>query len=85
MPTRIELRRAIARVPLSGLYYHFHEARLRGPGDDSDDFSRWIDGQLGPNDISEHLRRLDFYLYGLEDLRVRILEILDEARAEAQP
>jgi len=76
------LRDAIAEIPLSSLYYHFHEARLRGPGDDSDDFSRWIDGQFGESEISRQLRTLDFYFYDLQDLRERIVEIFDENLAE---
>lgn len=73
-----ELRRDLADVPLSSLFYHFHEARLREPGDDSDDFSRWIEGQFGTLPAVERLRRLDFYFFSLDDLRQRILAILDE-------
>ncbi len=75
-----ELRDAIAEVPLSSIFYHFHEARLRGPGDDSDDFSRWIVGQFGAHPIADGLRSLDFYFYALEDLRQRILAMFDEQR-----
>lgn len=74
--TLAELRDAIADIPLSSLYFHFYEARLRGT-DDEDDFSRWIEDELGREDLAERLRRIDFYLFGLEELRQRVLQILD--------
>jgi Family of unknown function (DUF5752) len=76
--TLAELRAALAEVSLSSLYYHFHEARLRLDGDESDDFSRWIEGQFGPLPAVVQLRTIDFFFYSLEDLRQRILAILDE-------
>jgi hypothetical protein len=72
-----ELREAIAEVPLSSLYYHFHESRLREPREDSDDFSRWIEREFGPHPVSRRLRTLDFSFFSLEDLRARILAVLD--------
>jgi hypothetical protein len=83
--TLAELREAVAEVPLSSVFYHFHEARLRGPGDDSDDFSRWIEGQFGPHPIARQLRGIDFYFYSLEDLREKIVSVFDEHRREAAP
>jgi len=80
--TLSELREALAQVPLNSIYYHFHEARLRGPGDDADDFSRWIEGQFGRNGVVDRMRGLDFYFYSLHDLRQRLLAILDEAAAK---
>ncbi len=73
-----ELRDALTEVPLSSLFFHFHEARLRGPGDDSDDFSRWIEAQLGPHPVADALRGIDFYFFSLDDLRRRIVAIFDE-------
>jgi len=73
--TLAELRAGIGDSPLSSLYYHFHESRLREPRDDSDDFSRWIEGQFGPHAIAERLRAIDFYFFSLEDLRSRVLQI----------
>ena len=81
--TLADLRRALRHVPLSSLYYHFHEARLRAPGDDSDDFSRWIEGQFGPHAIARRLRAIDFYFFSLDDLRSRILSVFDEELKKA--
>jgi hypothetical protein len=73
------MRAAVAEIPHNSIYYHFHAARLRGPGDDSDDFSRWIEGQFGPHPIVDGLKRIDFYFFSLEDLRGHILAIFDAA------
>jgi uncharacterized protein DUF5752 len=76
-----ELRQAIAEVPLSSIFFHFHEARLRGPGEDIDDFSRWIEGQFGPHPVADEMRALDFYFFSLEELRQRLVSIFDDHRA----
>lgn len=73
-----ELRDGIAESPLSSLYYHFHEARLRGD-DDEDDFSRWIEDELGQPTVADRLRRIDFYLFSLEELRDRIVFLLRDS------
>jgi hypothetical protein len=79
-----ELLAALRDVSLSSLYFHFHESRLRDPGDDSDDFSRWIEGQFGLHPIARRLRAIDFYFFSLEDLRQRIIAVFeDELRGEA--
>jgi hypothetical protein len=70
-----EFREGIAQIPLSSLYYHFHEARLRGE-DDEDDFSSWLTAELGRVDLAERLRGIDFYLFSLEELRLRVVGIL---------
>ncbi|HUC42569.1 MAG TPA: DUF5752 family protein [Candidatus Sulfotelmatobacter sp.] len=75
-----ELRDGVAESPLSSLYYHFHEARLRGD-DDEDDFSRWIEDELHESAVADRLRRIDFYLFGLEELRERIVAVLGAAAA----
>jgi hypothetical protein len=80
--TLTELRDGIARIPLSSLYFHFHEARLRGR-DDEDDFSRWLTGELGRGDLACRLRGIDFYLFSLEELRQRVVDILDGAEGTA--
>jgi len=78
--TIAELHEALRNVSLGSLYYHFHEARLREPYDDVDDFSRWLVGQFGASPIAEALKGIDFYFFSLEDLRERLVWILDEMR-----
>jgi hypothetical protein len=74
--TLAELRSGIAEIPLSSLYYHFHEARLRGE-DDEDDFSRWLIDELDREDLARRLHRIDFYLFSLEEMRQRVVAVLD--------
>ena len=74
--TVAELRDGIAHAPLASLYFHFHEARLRGEGHDSDDYARWIEGQFGASPAVDRLRRIDFYFYSLDELRQRVLRVL---------
>jgi hypothetical protein len=80
--TLAEMREALAQIPLSSIFYHFHEARLRGPADDMDDFSRWIESEFGEHPIARALHRIDFYFYSLEDLRQRIVSVFDESPRE---
>jgi Family of unknown function (DUF5752) len=70
-----ELAAGVALIPLSSLYYHFHEARLRGE-DDEDDFSRWLEDELGDVELARRLRAIDFYLFSLEELRQRVGAVL---------
>jgi hypothetical protein len=72
LPTFLE---ALDRVGTSSIYFHFFEARfrLRRP---ADDFSVWIEGNLGRPDLARKVRGLDPYQYSLEGLRDRILSLL---------
>jgi len=66
---------ALDRVGTSSVYFHFFEARfrLRRP---ADDFSIWIEGDLGRPDLARKIRGLDPYQYSLEGLRGRIRSLL---------
>ena len=77
-----ELREGIGHASLSSLYFHFHEARLRSEPGDRDDFSRWIEDEFGPRPEADRLRRLDFHFFSLEELRHRILRILEGSPEE---
>jgi hypothetical protein len=77
--TLAELAQGVAEIPLSSVYYHFHEARLRG-SDDEDDFSKWLEEELGRSDLAERLRRIDFYLFSLEELRQQIIAVCAEGQ-----
>lgn len=83
--TLAEMRDTLAQIPLSSLFFHFEEARLSHGDDDADDFSRWIEDQFGDHPLVAQLRRIDFYLYSLADLRVRIVGAFDAHRGEAVP
>jgi hypothetical protein len=69
-----QLHEGIGHAPLSSLYYHFHEAKLRGG---ADDYSSWLEAEFGASTEVQRLRRIDFYFFSLEELRHRILRILE--------
>lgn len=76
--TMAELRDAIEKVHIASIYFHFHEARLRGADHDVDDFTLWIEGQFGEHPVAAGLRHVDFYFYSLEELRRGIVRVFDE-------
>jgi hypothetical protein len=75
--TLTELREELQSLSLSSLYFHFHEARLRGPGDDADDFSRWIGGQLEAAPVVNRMLAIDWYFLSLSELRGRLVAAID--------
>lgn len=80
-----ELRDAVAAVHMNSIYYHFHEARLRGSDHDVDDFTRWIEGQFGEHPVATGLRKVDFYFFSLEELRWQIVRVFDEFSGRRTP
>ncbi len=72
-----DLRNALLEAANHSIYYHFHEAHQRtaNPGDD---FSAWIEDQLGMPDLVERIRSIDFPYYGLSELRQTIIEMVNE-------
>ena len=49
---------------------------MRGE-DDDDDFSRWLADEMDRADLALRLRGIDFYLFSLEELRQRVVAVLD--------
>ena len=76
-----EFRGALARVDASSIYYHAFEARMRlnrGEGD----FVFWFREALGLAELADRFRKIDPYMFSLEQLRTRLLVLLDEALAK---
>ncbi len=70
-----EFRECLEKIPLTSLYYHIFEARLRLERK-TDDFSYWIEDSLGIPELAEKIRRMDPYMYSLEDLRRELIKLL---------
>jgi len=81
--TLAEFRRAAAEVDMSAIYLHALDARVRR-GIPGGHFAQWIGRELGLVGLADRLSRVNPYLGGLEDLRRRILELLD-AELAARP
>lgn len=75
-----EMQEALGTLSLGSLFYHFHEARLREPEPDTDDFSLWIAGQFGDHPLVRDLRGMDFYFFSLEDLRRQLVHLFEKHR-----
>lgn len=85
-PTRLvvstleEFTKALQQISLSSLYFHIFDARLRA-GRASNDFSRWLDEQLGETDLANEIAALDPYAHTLETLRSMLI-VLSRRRLE---
>jgi len=81
LPTRhraaslAEFAQALKDVGVGSIAFHLFEARLRMECDDND-FSRWLEEQLGERVLAEAIRRLDPYTITTEGLRQRLLGLL---------
>lgn len=70
-----EFAEALQHVGYGTIAYHLFEARLRVGADDND-FSRWLDGELGEHQLAAAIRRLDPYTYTMQGLRQRLLALV---------
>lgn len=75
-----EFLSAIKYVDAAAIYYHFFEARIRLSDEEegNDDFSRWIEGALGKEDLANRLRGIDPFMHSLEDIRGHIAQAVEE-------
>jgi hypothetical protein len=82
VPTRLEaqtlgeFRRCLAEVDDSSIYLHAMDARVRR-GHPGGDFAEWVAQSLGLASLAEEIARVNPYLGGLEEIRARILRLLD--------
>ncbi|HLA38015.1 MAG TPA: DUF5752 family protein [Candidatus Brocadiales bacterium] len=77
-----EFYEVMQRISVHSIYYHMFEARLRLKRQ-TNDFSSWLEEQLGEKELAEKIDRLDPYTHTLEGLRKRILAIA-KRRLDAQ-
>jgi hypothetical protein len=77
------LAQALPRMSLRSLYYHEHEARRRG-GDNSDDFSTWLQKIGAEPALVARIRAIDFYFLNLNQLRQEFIEVLSQHLTEPQ-
>jgi hypothetical protein len=68
---------ALGRVSIGSIYHHMFEARLwREEG--RNDFSAWLQDELGLKVAAWRIERLEPYLSSLEDIRKQIQTIVKE-------
>jgi hypothetical protein len=74
--TLAEFASELREVGYATIAYHLFEARLRVGADDND-FSRWLEAELGERELAAAIRRLDPYTHTMEGLRQRLLRLID--------
>ncbi len=75
--TLAEFRDALQRVSTASIAYHLFESRLRIGAADND-FSLWLDRDVGLPAVARSIRALDPYTYTLEGLRHVLLGLVPQ-------
>ena len=73
--TLAEFAEQLKLVGVASIGFHVFEARLRVESDDND-FSRWLQEELGERELADAIRRLDPYTITTEGLRQRLLGLI---------
>lgn len=73
--TLAEFAEALQQVGLHSIHHHFITARLRPPLT-RNDFSVWLEEELGLATLAERLNRMDIYTSTLNDMRQKILQLV---------
>jgi len=71
--TLAEFCHALGHVSIHTVHYHFVAARLREPLT-VNDFSFWLEDNLGLKELADSIDQIDIYTNTLEGVRQRILE-----------
>lgn len=73
-----EFIEGIEHVSVHSIHYHFIEARLRLKLT-SNDFSEWLENEMGLPALAERLNRIDIYTSTLQEVQQQILRTLRKA------
>jgi hypothetical protein len=73
-----ELAENLRRVTIDSIYYHIFESRLRLERDEND-LSRWIKDAIGDKVLADRLSRLDPYTFTLDDLRTKLINMIEKS------
>jgi len=71
-----EFAEVLKKITIDSIYFHIFEARLRLEKP-TNDFSYWIENSLGDKKIANKISGFDPYTCTLEDLRNKILRIVE--------
>ncbi len=66
----------LRKVTIDSIYFHIYEARLRLQKG-TNDFSIWISDSLGEKELADRIAGINPYVYTLENLRIRIIEQIE--------
>jgi uncharacterized protein DUF5752 len=73
-----EFAQCLEKISVHSIHYHFIEARLRLKLN-SNDFSVWLEEELGLGQLADRLNRIDIYTSTLQDVRRTLVRILQDA------
>lgn len=76
-----EFVEVIKKITIDSVYFHIFEARLRLEKP-TNDFSFWIEYSLGDKKLADKLSSFDPYTSTLEDLRKKIIQIIERKIAQ---
>jgi len=71
-----EFMDVLKKITIDSIYFHIFEARLRLEKK-SNDFSIWIEDEIGDQELAGNISRLDPYSYTLEDLRNTMINLIN--------
>jgi len=72
-----EFAKALNKVGMRSLYFHFFDARLR-LGHRNNDFSLWIENNLDNKDLAQRIESIDPYFVRMDQLREKIIALCKE-------
>ena len=73
-----EFADGLQRVSLHSIHFHFIEARVRLKLN-SNDFSLWLEEEMDLGSLADRLNLIDIYTSTLQDVRRKILKIVESA------
>lgn len=76
-----EFLEALRKLSPGSLYFHMFESRLR-LGRGLNDFSAWLAGSLGEDELARRIARIDPYTVTLEGLRTTIVQLIEKETSE---
>jgi Family of unknown function (DUF5752) len=76
-----EFREALEKLGHASLYYHFLVSRLRLKLQ-TNDFSNWLAGAMGRQDLAQRINRIDIYTNTLDGARERMVRIVSQGERQ---
>jgi hypothetical protein len=73
-----ELADILQKATIDSIYFHIFESRLRLEKG-KNDLSMWIENAIGDKSLAERISRLDPYTFTLEDLRKKIVSLVERS------
>lgn len=71
-----ELADILKQITIDSIYFHVFESRLRLEKG-GNDLSLWIERAIGDKELAGKISRLDPYTFTLEDLRKKIIDLIE--------